>query len=82
MGKYYFNSRREEGGISKHKSPEERDPQMNTANSKEASNFESGRIHKECDWIHSRDWKDVLGATESIWAEKQTNRKHIRATWK
>lgn len=29
-------------------------PQMNTANSLEASNFESGRIHEECDWIHSR----------------------------
>lgn len=45
-------------------------PQMNTANSKEASNFESGRIHEEYDWIHNRGWKDVPGATESIWAEK------------
>lgn len=40
--------------MSRHKSPEERDPQMNTANSVEASNLESGRIHEEWDWIHSR----------------------------
>lgn len=29
-------------------------PQMNTANSKEASSFESGGIHEEYDWIHNR----------------------------
>lgn len=84
MGKCYFNSRREEGGMSRHKSPEERDPQMNTANSLEVSNFESGRIHEECDWIHIRGWKDVLGATESIWAEKthkqKTHKSHLEVT--